>query len=265
MPPKPSVNHEQRAALAWPVLAEHAASRTTITYSALAQRIGIHHRAVGWALYPIHDHCYDRYPPLTSIVVSARGSTPSKGFSDWRGEDLADLYHQVFDFDWQRLPNPFEYALDGESIASLAHRLVTAPPSSESVYRLVKVRGPAQTIFREALRDAYDNECAFCGLTFVEALDAAHILPWAEASPKQRLDVRNGLLLCSNHHRLFDAGTLAITEAYTIEYLGEWAADELVETDRALSSDLHGKKLRLPARRELWPDPRMIRLRHGYT
>lgn len=262
---KPAANHEQRAAWAWPVLADHARSRSTITYSTLAERIGIHRRAVGWVLHVIQNYCRERHPPLTSIVVALRGGVPSRGFSDWDRKSLAEIHSQVYDFDWRSLPNPFAYALEGESTESLAHRLVTAPTSSESVYRLVKDRGQAQTIFREALRAAYGDECAFCGVTFVEALDAAHIHPWASALPAQRLDVRNGLLLCSNHHRLFDAGMLGITEAYDIVYVGAWDPDHLNEADRALSSNLDGKTLRLPKRRALWPDPEMIRLRRAST
>jgi putative restriction endonuclease len=39
-----------------------------------------------------------------------------------------------------------------------------------------------------------------------EALDAAHIKPWSVASEAERIDVRNGLLLCKIHHVSFDHG-----------------------------------------------------------
>ncbi len=257
MPPK---NQEQRAARAWTVLAEHAASRTTITYSGLEDRIGVHHRSLNRPLHLIQEYCRDRYPPLTSIVVAVHGGRPSQGFTAWDGENLQEVQQQVYDFDWRGVTNPFQYALGGETEASLARRLVTDPAAAGDVYQLVKVRGAVQSLFRAALREAYADQCALCGLSFVEALDAAHIHAWADASHAERLDVRNGLLLCSNHHRLFDAQRLTIAEDHTIVCSN---AEPRCDADRALTADLHGAKLRLPSHRALWPDPAMIRKRNA--
>jgi WD40 repeat protein/serine/threonine protein kinase len=53
----------------------------------------------------------------------------------------------------------------------------------------------------------YGPRCVVCGVTVAEMLDAAHICPkLAEGSD----DPRNGLVLCANHHRAFDAGLFAI-------------------------------------------------------
>jgi len=244
------------------VLASHARShRSTITYSELGERIGVHHQHLTRPLGLIQEYCLDRYPPLTSIVVTAQDGRPSHGFTAADGDSVEDVQRQVYDFDWHGIPNPFGYARGGETVESLAHRLVTDPSSSTAVYGLVAQRGAAQAIFRTAMREAYDDRCAFCGLTFVEALDAAHIYPWAKSSAGQRLDVSNGLLLCSNHHRLFDAGRLTITENHTIAYVPKSTPDSLSEADRALASSLDGVRLRLPHDRRLWPNPALIRLR----
>lgn len=257
-----SVSHEQRAGQVWDALTAHAPTRRPLTYSELAERVHAYHRVLGRPLYLIQEHCLDRYPPLTAIVVTAHGGRPSDGFTAWDGGSLEDVQRQVYDFDWRCLPNPFRYALEGETEASLAHRLVTDPDASASVYQLVRARGPAQAIFRNALRQAYASRCAFCGLTIAAALDAAHIHPWAKASHAQRLDVRNGLLLCSNHHRLFDAGLLTLTEDHTVAYTPASPPAALSDADRALTLALHGIKLHLPQRRHLWPDPALIRLRN---
>lgn len=258
-----AVNQEQRAALVWDVLVAHAPSRRTITYSELGRHIGVFHRVLTRPLHLVQEYCLDRYPPLTSIVVTAQDGRPSHGFTAADGDSVDEVQRQVYDFDWRGIPNPFGYARGGETEESLAHRLITDPSSSAAVYRLVAQRGPAQAIFRTTMRQAYGNRCAFCGLTFVEALDAAHIYPWAKSSDAQRLHVSNGLLLCSNHHRLFDAGRLTITENHTITYVPKSNAGSLSEADRTLASSLDGAKLRLPSDRTLWPDPALIRLRNA--
>jgi putative restriction endonuclease len=68
--------------------------------------------------------------------------------------------------------------------------------------------------FRVFLR--YGPECAVCGLAVLDLLDAAHIRSkQSEGSD----DPRNGLVLCANHHRAFDAGLYAIDPlSHTINY-----------------------------------------------
>jgi hypothetical protein len=60
----------------------------------------------------------------------------------------------------------------------------------------------------------YGPRCAVCGLQVRELLDAAHIRPKKKRGSD---DPRNGLVLCSLHHRAFDAGLFAIEpESLTI-------------------------------------------------
>lgn len=61
--------------------------------------------------------------------------------------------------------------------------------------------------FRVAVTGAYRKRCAVTGEKTLPVLEAAHIRPHAEQGPN---DVRNGLLLRSDVHRLFDAGYLTI-------------------------------------------------------
>jgi putative restriction endonuclease len=61
--------------------------------------------------------------------------------------------------------------------------------------------------FRVAVTGAYRKRCAVTGEKTLPVLEAAHIRPYAEQGPN---DVRNGLLLRSDLHRLFDAGYLTI-------------------------------------------------------
>lgn len=64
-----------------------------------------------------------------------------------------------------------------------------------------------QARFRFEVLHRYGPCCAVCHVTAPELLDAAHIVPKEE---KGGDDPRNGLILCANHHRAFDAGLWAI-------------------------------------------------------
>lgn len=65
-----------------------------------------------------------------------------------------------------------------------------------------------QSSFRVLVTDAYQRRCAITGETTLVALEAAHIVPY---SGEGGHDVRNGLLLRADFHRLFDVGLVSIT------------------------------------------------------
>lgn len=71
-----------------------------------------------------------------------------------------------------------------------------------------------QGIFRVAVMDAYGRACAVTQEHSLPALEASHIQPYARDGPH---DVRNGILLRADLHRLFDQGYVTITPAYRIE------------------------------------------------
>lgn len=257
------VNHAQRAFKAWAVLTDRAKKRTTITYAELGAAIGIHHRPVRYVLALIQDYCMaEGLPPLTILVVNQKG-LPGSGFIAYDVERFEEGKQSVYSRDWGALENPFQYASDGHRYDEIVLTLATSPDSSSEVMRLVKSRGMAQVMFRDALLKCYEHSCAFTGLTFPEALEACHIVPWSLCSVGQRVDVRNGVLLNSLHHRLFDRGWITITEDHRI-----WFSDPSMKAepysafDRSVSVDLHGKKMRLPKSAELYPSPELLRESH---
>jgi HNH endonuclease len=90
-----------------------------------------------------------------------------------------------------------------------------APPSidqslfdSEREKRLQEIRvRRGQKPFRDVLIKAYGSRCAITGCDAVKALEAAHIVPFADAE----LDiVSNGLLLRADIHTLFDLDLIGI-------------------------------------------------------
>ena len=64
-----------------------------------------------------------------------------------------------------------------------------------------------QGSFRTLVIDAYQRQCAVTGEHTPPALEAAHIVPYADHGPHH---INNGLLLRSDFHKLFDAGLITI-------------------------------------------------------
>ena len=235
--------------LAWPVLVDAAKRRHVLNYGDLAQAIGYRGaRPTRFALEPIQDLCLEKgWPPLTSIVVNKASGLPGRGFIAWPG-DLEEAHELVFSFDWEALPRPFPPSHRHRFIA--VNRSERQPPMSFEVPDsevLVNGRGPYQERFRELLLHAYGGRCALCDTRFRPALVASHIVPWA-ADRKNRLNPRNGLLLCRSHDALFEAGLLAIEPDYRVT----WARVDPAE----LGQDLHAfvskrtaPTVRLPAAR----------------
>lgn len=83
--------------------------------------------------------------------------------------------------------------------------------SSESYHRS---RG-----FRQAVIEAYDCKCSFCGMklpspdSLAWEVEAAHIVP---NNARGKDDVWNGLALCRTHHWAFDVGWLTLSHRFTV-------------------------------------------------
>lgn len=242
-----SVNHVERAYRAWPILTKRAQDRETITYGQLADMLGIHHRPIRYVLGVIQDYCIEaNLPPLTILIVNQSGK-PGSGFIAYDFDNLDQGREWVWGTNWGAIENPFVFAADGESYNTLVNKLVNDPDKSGDVYRLVKARGVKQVLFRDALLKAYGEKCGFTGISFYESLEAAHIVPWSECNESERMDVRNGILLNSLHHKLFDNSYLTVNRDYRIVYSDPKMEDgEYSQFDKAISANLHGQKILLP-------------------
>lgn len=247
----------------WDRLAEAAKERHKPCYEDLAPIIPTNPLSVGRALGPIQNYCRDRHPPLTAIVISKTTGMPGHGFNAWDMGDIEAAQQLVFDTDWKAIPNPFLHIEEQDSIEFYTQWLLKNPGTGEDIWGKVKLRGFVHEVFRHAVRKAYAGQCAICGLTFTAALDAAHIVPWAEASESQRIDPRNGLLLCALHHRLFDSGQITLTENGKIAYSDhEMKKGYYSKSDRQMSTSLHGKNAFLPMSTTLHPLIEFLRHHH---
>lgn len=240
-------NQAERVYRAWNILTERAKLRIPITYKQLGDALGMHHRPVRFILGPIQSYCLAEHLPALTILVVNQHGVPGSGFIALDPERFDEGLEEVYAKDWSVEANPYAFASDGTEYKALLSQLLAQPDDTEDIYRRVKVRGASQIIFRDLLLRVYRGRCCFSGLTLTEGLDAVHIVPWANCEKKDRLNVANGLLLSSLHHRLFDAGLLILTSNRTIVFCPPKGGHlDASEFERAVTMDIHLKPMRLP-------------------
>jgi putative restriction endonuclease len=100
-----------------------------------------------------------------------------------------------------------------------------------------------QGSFKIVVTDAYRRSCAITQERVLPVLEAAHIKPYADSGPH---DVRNGVLLRSDMHKLFDRGYLTITPKLHIEVSRR--IKEEYDNGKYYFS-FHGQQINLPRRR----------------
>lgn len=266
----PGKNWFHAAGIIWPLLVEAALKRQTPTYGDLSPMVQTNPLSMRWALDPIQIYCLQAgLPPLSAIVIGSVTGVPGPGFIGWPLDDIDTAHELVFNHDWSKVANPYKAFGLLDTPESLARSLVENPESRDEVYAKVKVRGVAQTVFKNALMLAYGEQCAMCRLSFRQALDAAHIVPWSIATGSQRIDPRNGLLLCSLHHRLFDNGVITITPDDRVHFCDPQMADGPYSlSDENMTASLHGKTANLPIKPVLRPSREAFKYhyrQHGWN
>ena len=113
------------------------------------------------------------------------------------------------------------------------------PASLEDARQWIRtaiVRRRGQPRFRAELIQAYKGQCAVTGCTAIDALEAAHIVPYLG---EQTNVAENGLLLRADVHTLFDLGLISIDS----KSMSIIVHAKLAESEYA---DLDGKRLSTP-------------------
>lgn len=105
-----------------------------------------------------------------------------------------------------------------------------------------------QGAFRVVVTDSYQRRCAITGERTLPALEAAHILPYAQGGGHQ---ASNGILFRRDIHSLFDAGYVTVTPDMRFEVSRR--IKEEFENGRHYYS-LHGQTISLPERSDWRPD-----------
>jgi putative restriction endonuclease len=96
--------------------------------------------------------------------------------------------------------------------------------------------------WRDAVLQAWDRQCAFCGfdgqiLGTTVGIDAAHVRWFAYDGPD---DLDNGLALCVLHHQLFDRGALGLDDTLQVHVSASYTSR--TTSGRSLYA-LHGHRL----------------------
>jgi len=99
-----------------------------------------------------------------------------------------------------------------------------------------------QGSFKILVTDAYRRSCAITQERVLPVLEAAHIKPYSDTGPHE---VRNGVLLRSDMHKLFDRGYLTITPKLHIE-VSRCIKDEFDNGKYYFM--FHGQQINLPRR-----------------
>ena len=244
---------------AWDVLVRQ---ESTITYTELAERIGHQARFLGKVLDPIQDHCLGKgLPPLSILVVNQQGKT-GDGFIAYDTNRLEEGIREVLSRDFTQERNPFCDLIEYTE-KDLEESLLSNPDQSEDIYNKVKSRGIAQKLFRDIIMKAYNGRCAITGIQIKESLEACHIIPWAVATDSQKVNVRNGILLNSLHHKLFDSGMIEIDSNYRVRWLGK-EEERSSDFEKMLTMDLDGHELLLPNKSKHYPNKEYLKKHSEY-
>jgi putative restriction endonuclease len=152
----------------------------------------------------------------------------------------------------------FTVTVDERRFASLGN--VGDDPVETDIRRRYVQQRLHQQEFRERVLDAYQRHCAVCRLKREQLLEAAHIV--ADRDERGTPIVPNGIALCALHHAAFDGHLMTVRPDYSIEL----RRDVLEESDGPMLihglQGFHGKTIRVPPRRHLQPDPRLLEIRY---
>lgn len=112
----------------------------------------------------------------------------------------------------------------------------------ERIVKAINIRR-GQGKFRRELLEAYDGKCCITNCDTQQVIEAAHIIPYQGAKTN---DVRNGLILRSDLHTLFDRCMIWIdTESWSLVIDPELSSSHY--------SQLDGSKINLPNDQARWP------------
>lgn len=135
-------------------------------------------------------------------------STPGPGLATYVLASLAEL-HAALDRVYKLAVSLPEAPLD-----RFKAKTANLPRMTEAERMVVQRIG--QDVFRDALMDYWDGRCPMTGITEPGLLRASHIVPWADCTDAQRLDVYNGLLLSALWDAAFDGGLISFADDGTV-------------------------------------------------
>lgn len=169
--------------------------------------------------------------------------------SDWHPRTQTPVKYDLTEGEGRRV---WDACLERGARVTALTLTVAERPARYGDPRLVQPR-LGQGTFRVAVLDAYGRACAATGEHSLPALEAAHIRSYSDEGPHE---VRNGLLLRADLHRLFDTGYITVTPALRLEVSPRLRED--YQNGRTYYP-LQGTQLHLPELTTHRPEPDLLR------
>lgn len=142
------------------------------------------------------------------------------------------------------------FTIHGEPIAVDEEPMVSSnirpfQPYETGIAHLSQLmRETRRKAFQTAVRRIYHEKCSLCELGFTYhgesiGVEAAHVIPVSERGTSK--DIRNGILLCENHHTLFDKYLWAFDEDFKVRVTEDRAFRDSAKSNHVLK--VEGRKL----------------------
>ncbi len=213
------------------------------------------------------------FESLESIDYAFMGTNPNAADNRWLREAFENQIPVIYFLgiapgQYQAIAPVFiggwdEDTLKAKVLFGRPDRKEIAPPKTPEdrryAFQMVKQR-VHQGQFRESILAAYKERCALSGIPERRLLDAAHIIPDADPEFGQPV-IPNGLLLSKIHHAAFDSHLIGIDPDYGLHVSKRLLDQNDGPTLEALKQ-LGGKKLRLPKRKQDYPDRERLEIRY---
>jgi putative restriction endonuclease len=160
--------------------------------------------------------------------------------ADWRDRTVSSKGYDLAVGEGRRIWEECLARTEATAPASASLPLVAGPvgPRYGAPHQVTPRLG--QGTFRVSVTDAYLRACAITGEHSLPALEAAHIQSYSKDGPHE---VRNGVLLRADLHRLFDKGYMTVTPEHRLEVSPRLRADY---SNGRSYYPLHGANLNLP-------------------
>ena len=238
----------------WDLLVDCAKQKTIITYREIYNKTGVYwRRPQPIAFKTIRAYCSNNNLPSLSIIAVNKKHDIAKEFRIQKNDSVNEI-KKVFDYNWNDIKNPFTTESQKESLEDYRKEILLDDKITEK-YEYVKIRTDLQTKLRNIALIDYSGKCAMCSISIPEILEGCHIKPYSDCNSKEKGDQSNILLLCRNHHKLFDEGLIYIDENYIIHV----SADRIKnKKDHDDLMKIDGKKLSLPEDQSHYPGKEYI-------
>ena len=100
---------------------------------------------------------------------------------------------------------------------------------SQSLHYCETAVSIAKKVHHHSLRTKWANKCAVCQLDVPELLIGTYSKAFKDCSETERIDEMNGILLCANHHALYERGLISFNGSGKIHLSSKLTEEQLTQ------------------------------------